>query len=435
MIVRNVDAVILVEKAARELDVACLIKLLARKKYGLEVEIIQQNCQYALAFKTLKPKVVFLPFCYQERSNKWFFLRWPKAIYFNLTYEQFFYPGNSIAKTPRGSFAINKVLHHSWSKMYANKLKAIGVPADHIYLNGNPFYQLYQKPYREFFPTRAELAEKNRLDPGKRWVFFPENYNWAFYGEDMLQQMVRDGQSPDQVREMREFATKSFEAAMRWCRDLVEDPSIELILRPRPSTAGNEFVERVRMLLGKVPPNFHMNQSGTVREWILASQAVISSYSTCLIEASLANKTIYMVEPFPLLDNLKVDWHRYAPVLRDRNSFLNSLTGENLETNWGHLEQWARDTILSKGDPIRNLVDLLNDLLKGRVKAAPRYRWRELFPPPEPYLSALKNYLRHWLSVRRSRKAYNGEVPMEYKADMEEIGRIPEKLARWDEFV
>lgn len=435
MTARKVDAVILVEKAARELDVACLIKLMARKKYGLEVEIIQQNCQYSLAFRTLKPKVVFLPYCYQERSHKWYFLRWPKAIYLNLTYEQFFYPGNNIAKTPKGSFAINKVLHHSWSKTYAEKLKTIGVPPDQIKINGNPFYQLYQKPYRDYFPTRLELADINNLDVGKRWVFFPENYNWAFYGQDMLQQMVRDGQSPDQVREMREFATKSFETAMHWCRDLVDDPSIEFILRPRPSTAGNEFIGRVRQLLGKVPLNFHMNQSGTVREWILASQAVISSYSTSLIEASLANKTIYMVEPFPLLDNLKVDWHRFAPVLRDREGFLNTLTRETLETNWMPLEHWARNTILAKGDPIRNLVDLLNDLVNGRVRVPKKYHWRELYPPPESAFSALKNYVRHWVSVRRSRKPSNGDIPLEYKADMEEIWRIPEKLARWDEFV
>ena len=435
MTVRKVDAVILVEKAARELDVACLVKLLARKKYGLEVDIIQQNCQYALALKILKPKVVFLPYCYQERSHKWYFLRWPKAIFFNLTYEQFLYPGVSKAKIPKGDFARKRVLHHCWSTAYAELIRQNGISEDQIIVNGNPSYQLYQKPFRDYFPTRSELAEKNNLNPGKRWVFFPENYNWAFYGKDMLQQMVRDGQSPDQVGEMREFATKSFGAAIRWCRDLVDDPSIELILRPRPSTAGNEFIDRVKQLLGKVPPNFHMNQSGTVREWIMASQAVISSYSTSLIEASLANKTIYMVEPFPLLDNLKVDWHRFAPVLRDREGFLYDLTRETLETNWVPLEHWARNAILSKGDPIGNLVDLLNDLVNGRVRVPKKYHWRELFPPPEPAFSALKNYVRQWLSVRRTRKPSNGDIPLEYKADMEEIWSIPEKLARWDEFV
>ena len=208
---QDIDIVYLYEKAVRELDVACAIKYMAQHLYGLRIEIVQQNYGYPQAFEEFHPRVVVLPFCYQERSHNAYLLQWRKAVYFNLTWEQLFYPGNRTAKTPRGEFAVNHCLHHAWGDFYADFLRQQGIPNKHIFVNGNPAYALYDEPYRQYFKQRSDLASQHGLDPVRRWIFFPENYNWAFYDESMLQQMIGDGQAPDQVFAMRDFCRQSFE--------------------------------------------------------------------------------------------------------------------------------------------------------------------------------------------------------------------------------
>ena len=233
---RSVDVALLFEKAVREIDVATALKHILASRHGLTMEIIQQNYPDHGLVREIDPKVVVLPFCYQQRSNNFFFVRWRGATFFNLTWEQLFYPGNAAAKTPRGEFAVRHVIHNAWSDGYADLLRAQGVPEQHIFVSGNPAYALYDEPYRRYFRSRADLAADAGLDASRRWVFFPENYNWAFYEPPMLEQMVRDGQSLEQVQAMRELVTRSFEVAMRWCAALARSRRRR---GDRPAAAGD----------------------------------------------------------------------------------------------------------------------------------------------------------------------------------------------------
>jgi hypothetical protein len=123
-------------------------------------------------------------------------------------------------------------------------------------------------------------------------VFLPENCNWAFYDDAMLAELIRSGQPAAQVAALREVVTTSFEAAMRWCAALARRSDLELIIRPRPSTAPDHFPKRVEEVVGPLPLRMSVTARDTVRDWILASDVVISSYSTALIEAAVAGETV-----------------------------------------------------------------------------------------------------------------------------------------------
>jgi surface carbohydrate biosynthesis protein len=366
---KPIDIVILYEKALRELDVACALKVMLERQ-GLSVEIIHQDHDYGEALKHYRPRMVVLPFCYQNRSNNIYLMRWRDAIFVNLTWEQFFYRGNRKAKTPRGEFPIGHVIHFAWSRDYLDMLTEIGVPPERTFLSGNPALGLYRPPYRNYFKSRAELATAYGLDPGRRWIFFPENYNWAFYDESMLQQMVVDGQSRADVDSMRAFATCSFGMAMEWCRRLVAETDVELILRPRPATISTHMRTRVEELVGQLPERFHILQEETVREWILASDLVVSSYSTSMIEAAVAGRSILMLEPLPLPESLVQAWHHLAPRARDYEQ-LKQLANEPAVKSSEVLAAWAEANLLGDGDPLRAITDCLSSLCHG-----------EALPPP-----------------------------------------------------
>lgn len=428
---KRVDVVLLYEKAVRELDVACILKYLAQRDYGLNVEIVQQNYGYAEAFRTLRPRVVILPYCYQARSNNPVFLKWRHAVYFNLTWEQLLYPGNQKAKTPRGEFAVCHVLHHAWTDTYADLLRAKGVPAEHIFLNGNPAYALYEQPYARYFQTRAELAALHSLEAERRWVFFPENYNWAFYGEAMLQQMIRDGQSPDDVYGMKAFTQKSFEAVIRWCETAAQLCNVEIILRPRPSTAQADLDARAREIVPALPKHLHIIQDESVREWVLASDMVVSSYSTTLIEAAVAGKPGYMLEPFELLPALRQEWHKLIAHAATEQEFL-KICGDAPDVQSStRLGAWARMALMSRGDTIRNLVDYVARICRGEIPrpgVAPAHSLTLPSARPVPWWVA---YWRRRIPLMLTTPKVRSEIEPDRLPDVLAFQEIDARIDRW----
>lgn len=433
----EIDVVYLYEKVLRELDVACAVKALAKRLYGLRIEIVQQNHGYSYALRNFRPRVVVLPFCYQNRSNNIYLTNWRKAIFFNLTWEQLFYPGNQTAKTPRGNFAIHHVIHHAWSDFYADFLKQQGVPEQHIWVNGNPAYALYDAEYRSYFKKREELASQYQLDVDKKWVFFPENYNWAFYDDGMLNQMIHDGQMPDDVYGMKEFSARSFEEVMRWCNVLADSENIELIIRPRPSTLLDDFIEKIKTIIHTIPKQMHINQHETVRDWILSCDTVVSSYSTSLIEAAIAGKSIYMLEPYPLPVSLRQDWHKLLPHLTNEQEFLSSTLGKSTKNTGKSLEQWARTTMISRGDPIRNLTDYLARLCQGKInRPLIPSRKSVTLPGRIPFPSwMLFEYRRLITRLRPPDAILPSQIHPEYKNDVVNLVEINQRVNQWTDLL
>jgi hypothetical protein len=423
---REVDIVYLYEHVSRELDVACAVTARLRKEYGLSVEIIHWPHGFADALGRIRPRLVVLPFCYTERSYVNLLHFWYKVIFFNLTWEQLFYTGNQKAKTPRGEFALKHVVHHAWSDLYVDFLKEQGIPADHILSNGQPAYTLYDEPYRNYFASRDTLAARYKLNPQKRWVFFPENYNWAFYSQATLDRFITDGQSAQDVQEMREFCNRSLAEVLRWCRTSVLKGEIELILRPRPSTTCEEFHAVADRVLPDSTDGFHILQGESVREWILASDIVVSSHSTSLIEASIAGKRTSILEPYPIPDSLKADWQAYVPRVKTEQEF-GSVCEDTAKVSIDDpLEKWARQTLMSKGDAIRNLSAYLNKLVRGEVACPPYYLKRDFLTPAKRLLpTTLWRLYRHFSERNRP-------VLPEYLKDVLSPVEIQNRISRWE---
>lgn len=369
---RTVDVVYLYEHADRELDAACAITAILESKYQLTVEIVQWPTGFPEAAVRIQPRMVIFPFCYSDQSYRMLLAYWRDAHFLNLSWEQLFYLGNRTAKTPRGEFSLKHVVHHAWSESYADFLGEAGITADNIIVNGNLAYALYDEPYRHCFASRQELAERHHLDPSLPWVFFPENYNWAFYSEATIQAFIANGQSSEDIRVMREYCGNSLAEMICWCRDASQDSQVEIILRPRPSTPLSMFMEFVHQVLPELPAHFKVIQEESVREWILSSDIVISSHSTSLIEAAIAGKKTAIVNPYPIPSQLYVGWHDLLPHINKKDDFLsyiNSSQPLNME-----LAQWARSSMMKNGDPIAAMAGHISDLLQGQRP----------FPPPLP---------------------------------------------------
>lgn len=422
---RRVDIAYLYEHASRELDVACAVSARLRKDHGLSVQILHWPQGFSEAVASLKPRLVTLPFCYSERSYVNLLHFWNESLFFNLTWEQLLYPGNQKAKTPRGEFALRHVVHHAWSEAYADLLRDQGIPDEHIFCNGQPAYALYDEPYRRYFPSREELAAGYGLDKDKRWIFFPENYNWAFYSDATLQRFLADGQSLEDITQMRDFCNRSLRAVLNWCRTAAMQQDVEIILRPRPSTTLERFRQEVEQNLPDLPAGLHMIQDESVREWILASDVVISSHSTSLIEAAVAGKQTYILEPFPMPAPLRAAWHVHVARIKDMEAFASMCRGTSDGARDRGLENWARATLMSSGDSIGNLAAYLARLVKGEVVQPPSYLDRRFLTPAKRLLP------RRWWALYRRREGRTKAVLPVYVKDVLSAEELESRLARW----
>lgn len=438
---RDVDVVYLCEHIARELDVACAVKYLLEEKHGLSVEVLPIQTAGEWATKNLWPKIVAVPYSYRvdEYYNRSFLRRWPNVIVFNLAWEQLLYDAFVEEKMPSDEFAKHYVFHHAWGEFHKERLTNYGVPPERIFVNGQPAYGLYLEPYRHRFPSRADLAKEHGLDPDKRWILFPENYGWGFYPQLRIDTLLGSGMPKEAIDHLVNFCRDSVRISLKWCARLARENDVEIIVRPRPATLRSDFEKMMLDTIGEPPAGLHLLKEGSVREWILASDTVFSSYSTTLIEAAVAGKRPFMIAPIPLVEELSADWYEHVEMVTTEDEFLAACMDPEAAGITDRLEHWARATLLPSGDPIAGIAEILAKLADPALERPQiptsdhfpdRHRaWKVRAAPGEPVwtrLAAAGHRMRFGF-----RKAFRGVLGSQDDAFILKERQVPEELKEW----
>ena len=362
---KHVDVLLFVEHVARELDVACAVKYLACARYNLNVEIASTVFDIDRTLKIFKPEIVAVPYCIGIISSPidQLLREWPDAVYVNLAYEQLFREHQLAAKAPKDDLARSHLLYVSWGKFNSDFLITNGVDSRNIADIGNPVYALYRGANSHYFESRATLAKRFGLDDAKRWVFIPENYGAAFGTDRTVRSPAAGGGKI--ASEVREFALRSFNEAACWWSKLAESQEIELIVRPRPATALSNFTQALREVAGTIPERLRVIKDGTIREWILASDAVFSSYSTSLIEGAIAGKPVHMLAPVAFPIHLNTEWHSMVPSVTTFEQFAGSAIDSRAQLAGAELGTWAENVMMAKEDAILGLTKYLSSIRTG----------------------------------------------------------------------
>ena len=363
---QKIDILWLVEHVAREFDVACVVKAIAKQRYGLRVEVrnLYQHIQDYLC--EFDPVVVVHPYVYFVHgalATEDVFRRWPDAIHVNAAWEQIHYKAHYKIKAPSDELARGKVIHLAWGRFFKDYLTSFGVPPEHIIINGHPAYQLYRDPYRQYFSSRNVLALRYGLDANKHWIFVPENYRWAF-AQKKLDFFVSLGGNREELCELVQFSISSLREMLKTCHNASKRDDIEVVFRPRPAVTTARIIDFYKKEIGTGLGRVHFIKEGSVREWILASDQVVSSYSTSLLEASVAGKSAWMFEPIPIPESLHCEWYDSAPRIRSVAEFIDACAPRGTEET-GALACWVKNNMLPAHDPIEKIVTELRDLCAG----------------------------------------------------------------------
>lgn len=370
----QVDVIFFIEHVARELDIACAIKALLENEHGVSVVIksIAHELEETVSF--YHPQVVVLPYCNGVINHppEKMIPHWPNARYISLTFEQVLGKAQLDYIRKKDEFTRKFLFYSVWGEFYRQILLDTGVDPQNIRINGSPTLNLYRPPYRFFYPQdKVTLASQYGLSPDKRWIFVPENYGWAFFHDRLVRDRIQRGFNPQHAYQYREFSLRSLEETAAWWCALGQRMDAELIVRPRPATPENDFRAKFSEFGLSIPPHLHIIKDGTVREWIIASDIVMSSFSTTLIEAAVAHKPVYMLTPFPLPDFLYSEWYDDVEKIHTLEAFVRVCSGVSLNNNWFKLENWVNQTLFSGADAIQNIVETIMDLLDHTIQLDP----------------------------------------------------------------
>ncbi len=360
----------LIEHSARELDVACAVKSLMEKEFGAEVIIkhLFNDLAEVIALKS-QPDLIALPYFYsaEDFGMKEIIKRFPDSVIFNMAWEEIFYKGHINIKAPKGEFAFNRVMHHAWGSFFRDYLQDAGVKSSQIIVNGNPSLQLNRPPYNSIYESRKAIAEKFDLNISDKWILVPDNYVWAFADSGLLKLKSRHGGSVEQMLSIKEYCRNCLREVLRWFSALAEEDGITVIYRPKPAVSLDEFREFAETEVKGGTRRIRFIKDLDVKQWISVSDMVFSSFSTTLMDAAVAGKPVYMLEPLPVPEFFVSEWQETLDRVRSLSELTESVNGDNNRN--GDLKAWVENSMLSKGDPVKNLCHIISSITGNSMDA------------------------------------------------------------------
>lgn len=374
---KSVDVLYLVEHASRELDIACAVKHRCEEKYHLRVEVIPLYYSLDKNLHTYRPDMIVTPYLLSrndsilDRIIRWYekVKRGDRTPYLNLNFEQYLSDVNRQFRRPRDAFAKQQAVHYAWGEAFQDYLSKSGVDPRNITVGGNPGFILYRKPYRDYFPGRDVLAEKYKLDAKKKWIFFPENYYWAFLADDEIIGRIQRGYPQNIAFETREFSSRSLDAVIDWIAFLSKRNDVEFILRPRPAVSTGEYMNRINRRMDRIPEHLKIIKGETVREWNLACNVVCSSISTTLLESIIAGKPAFIIEPLEFPEWLRSDWMDRLPHVRTPEEFAAMADAVRMDPKTEEFKGVLEHEYLDGRDPIDNVAALIARIIEqNRVR-------------------------------------------------------------------
>jgi CDP-glycerol glycerophosphotransferase (TagB/SpsB family) len=196
-------------------------------------------------------------------------------------------------------------------------------------------------------------------------------------------------------------------ALARWTDALARRGDVAIIFRPRPAVDADDLRRFLRDDCGLPDLAFRFIKEQTAREWVLASDVVISSYSTVLIEAAIARKIIRKVEPMPLPPQLQYDWCDLVSSAVTQDDFLEATSPGAHDGGSERLRAWAEERFFSLGDPVPRLIQTMaREIKSAYVDYAPS--------PNGPYAQKMPGWLAaidRFLKPRTRDALYNKYVP------------------------
>jgi hypothetical protein len=268
-------------------------------------------------------------------------------------------------------------------------------------------------------------------------VFIPENYGFAFIENKMIYEILNAHLLPiefgDKLGRVRDYCRESLMILLRWVNSLAQSDELEIIFRPRPSLDRARLARFMREYSLIKNPKLRIIKEETARDWVIASDVVMSSYSTVLIEAALARKTIRKVEPHPIPLELRYEWSDLVTSVTSEVEMFDAVAPAAHDGGSALLSNWAEKRFFVNGDPVAGLVDEIARLTVAAYQERQFVRkgvYRQKMPP---WMFVIDRYV----GTKARDKLYRKFIPdythqiSDHEKDFFDLSEVKRRTNRW----
>ena len=199
---------------------------------------------------------------------------------------------------PQDKYA-REVEHICWGECFAKSLVQNGVDKNNIYLTGS---------------IRNDGMVLNKNNENKEDILICTSFSNTFVTPKYID-IVLDQHDMDRKKYLKKIEiTKQMRDA--YFKDINQfagkNPKKTIILRPHPYVELKDYEECYLSVnnLKKLPTNILIKREGSVHEAISKASTVICWQSGVLLDSSIMQKKVYLLEPFDIPDFMKVQFSK-----------------------------------------------------------------------------------------------------------------------------
>ncbi len=350
---------IVYERKNRELESAVLLKL-KFESLGHECVIAQfyESDKFNISKKSVFD-VIFVPHLYCSKEVYRTLARFgnTKEI-INLQYEQVLSKKwEDLGHHTPTDLAMN-YKHICWGRATQTRLLNSGIKSDNCVLTGALHMDLLDSSIEASRQAKSNLSFKFNLSPDKKWKLFLSSFTYADISEASLKQNEKVANTD--LSSFKDIHTQSRDELLLWFDAVLKkDRSSYLIYRPHPDEAD---LGKLKDLQTKYE-NFKVINYGGAKDWIQASELILSWYSTTVVESHFLKKPYVILRPIPLPD-------AFDSVLLKKGKFIRSLSAFESEVYFSdnYVDMALRDQDVEsyygglQGNALSNISKLLESV-------------------------------------------------------------------------
>lgn len=315
------EVLIIYERKNRELETA----LLLQKKFiaaGMNCRVTQFYWGTDFKFFGRGPDVLVVPHLYNDRSVSRVIARYGRPRFIiNLQYEQVLSDKWEKLGHHNPSGQAKNAIHVCWGVRTKQRLEEFGVRERNLLMTGAPQLDLLSMVDSELCAKlKGELGRKFGVNAQLNWVLFLSSFTYADIASDRLRmnEAVADARLGDFV----DIHTGSRNEIVSWLSSALDQyPDRIFIYRPHP----DELSVSVVQALAHKYENLKIISFGSAKQWIMASDVILSWYSTTVVESHYLRKMYRILRPVELPSDFDSVLLKKAKFTREREVFMADL--------------------------------------------------------------------------------------------------------------
>ena len=185
-----------------------------------------------------------------------------------------------------------EIVHLSWGERNVERLVNVAqIDRKKVIKCGNISLDMLKEEFGAYYLSRDAICEQYGFSKEKKICTLFASFGFTNYTEEELE-IVRKRMGDEKVK-MVENATIAQKEVLNWLKKAAAKyPEYIFIYRPHPGERLPTVLKEMEELL-----NFYVISDYSSKQWIFVSDFMFSWHSTVIVEAFLAGKTCYSLEP------------------------------------------------------------------------------------------------------------------------------------------